>query len=233
MSAIIVAQRLLTREHAQRLPMNHIHDLKYLNMTRDVIVVVNNVKNNHSENSRQLYMKHHIHYVENNKWNIGFGFEFGAWRSGIAFMKALSLDAHIFNYYFLQDSLRLTQPLITYSMQYPMCFKFPNFFKNGKDRNNNLQGHVTMTPLCYKLSATSATYRAFQEAHNFSGCVGPNFAVNSSFLDHDIVKHDVLNIKVQRKHDEQCTERLIGWYLGPRREQDLSHFFKKQWIGRT
>ena len=234
MSAIIVAQRLVTQEHAHKLSTNHIHDLKYLNMTQDVYVVVNNGMNNYSEYSRQLYQKHNIHYVENDRWSIGFGFEFGAWRCGISFMKALSLDAHVSNYYFLQDSVRLMRPLITYSMKYPMCFSFPRAYREtGKDRNNQLVGHRgNMTTLCYNLSTTHAAYWAFRGARRFSGCVGSNFAVNSSFLNDNIVQHDVLNVKVERKYDAQCTERLIGWYLGPRREQKLSHFFQKEWIGR-
>ena len=136
MSALILVQRLLTHKQAHTLSTQHINDLKFLNMKRDVFVIVNNGKNNYSEYSRHLYAEHNIHYVENDKWHTGFGFEFGAWKCGLSYLKALSLDARIFNYYFLQDSVCLTRLLPVSPLPLPMCFAFPSCCTDGKNAKN-------------------------------------------------------------------------------------------------
>jgi hypothetical protein len=221
MNLVISASRHTSNTTAMRIAGQHIKSARLLD--NDTFVVVDNGSPRFIRDVlNATYRRHNIRYLQNENWSNKDGWEFGAWRWGLQHLNT----NNFINTFLLQDSVTPKKRLPRYRLYAPMCMSFPAWTERCRTQ---FCWH-TRTHECIDLARKSPYMTSFRTGQIFSGCKGPNVAGNSEWI--ESLLHQILDLRVSTKTDEQCTERILGWYVGQTRI-DMNAYFRKEFYGRT
>ena len=225
---LIVASRHTSLQTLTATVSQHVNDSLKLHPTDKLIIVDNMSPHKLVQKANVTYRQHGIHYIENTNWTIRNGWEFGAWRWALTRM---GNDVFMFqNIILLQDSVHMKHTLPRSKLSRPTCISFSGW---KPECNTNLCYHVgDNTKTCLHLAKRHVDKLGFRVGAPFLGCTGPNMAASVDFV-MEMLQNGLMDVPIATKRDEQCSERLLGWYIGEHRTNEFSSYFFKTYLHRT